>query len=433
MKSAWAVEFTRIIIAFISAFLFGLVTNQWLLSVSIHSCIYISWNLYQLKTFERWISKGARSKSAPDTTGVWALIIEHYYRSQKLHKGRKKQISKIAKNYQEVMSVLPNATIVLNKKFEIEWANKPSQEFLGIDVVRDIGQPINNIIGDLSFQELLLVDKKQYLIEIPSPVDPLKALSIGKLKYGKDKILLIARDVSESVAIQKLRKAFIANASHELRTPLTVISGYLEILDSDEDLPSSVTQVISNAFGQAVRMEKILDDLLTLSKLEEKGFSKDSGKIINVSELLKRLVNDLKVTSGTPHIFELDIDESLMLQAVELEFYSLCQNLVGNAIKYSEKGSIICICWSMNNGHACLSVKDQGEGIAEEHLLRLTERFYRVNIERERIVIGSGLGLSIVKHILDNYGGHLNIESTLQQGSIFKAYFPESRTSIKSL
>ncbi len=432
MKSAWSVEFTRILTALISALLLGLVTGQWLLSVAIHSSIYIGWNLYQLKIFERWIRKGAPVKSAPDTSGVWALIVQHFYRSQKSNKDRKKRLAKIANNYQAVMSALPDATIVLNDKLEIEWANKPSQDILGIDVVRDIGHPIDNIIRDLSLQELLSSNKKQFEIEMISPIDPLKTLNLGKLKYGKSKILLIARDISQRIAIQKLRKAFISNASHELRTPLTVISGYLEILDSDDELPESITQVINNALGQAIRMEKILDDLLVLSKLEEKGYSKDSGEIIDAPELIMRIVNDIQVTPGITHIFEFSVDEYLKVQAVEQEFYSLCQNLVGNAIKYSEEGSHILVCWSMKNDYACLSITDQGEGIADEHLTRLTERFYRVNVQRERNVIGTGLGLSIVKHILDNYGGYLNIESELQKGSTFTACFPESRIYLQS-
>jgi len=430
MKSAWSVEFSRILVALISTILFGLVSGFWLLSVAIHSCIYIGWNLYQLKLFERWIRKGTPVKSAPDTSGVWALIVQHFYRTQKSNKDRKKRLAKIANNYQAVMSALPDATIVLNAKLEIEWANKASQEILGLDVIRDIGHPIDNIVRDLSLQELLISDEKQFEIEMQSPVDPLKMLNVGKLKYGKNQILLIARDVSQRIAIQKLRKAFIANASHELRTPLTVISGYLEILDSDEELPASITQVVNNALGQAIRMEKILDDLLVLSKLEEKGYSKDSGSIINVSQLLNRLVADIKMTQSSSHEFELKVDENMKIKVIEEEFYSLCQNLVSNAMKYSPEDSLIIICWAKNNdNHACLSITDRGEGIAEEHLTRLTERFYRVNVQRNRNVIGTGLGLSIVKHILDNYGGYLNIESEPQQGSVFTACFPSFRVS----
>jgi len=429
MNSAWSVEYTRIIVTLGSALLFGLVSEQWLLSVIIHTSIYIGWNLYQLKIFEQWIRKGAPVQSAPDTSGVWSLIVQHFYRSQKSNKDRKKHLTTIANHYHAVMSALPDATIVLNDKLEIEWANKTSQDILGIDVVRDIGHPIYNIIRDLGLQTILSRHDIDSVIEILSPLDNLKTLSLSKLSYGDNKTLLIARDVSQRIAVQKLRKAFVANASHELRTPLTVISGYLEVLDSDKELPAPVSKVVNNALHQALRMEKILNNLLVLSKLEEKGISKHKGEMIQVSELISRLVADLDFSSSPiKHKFELYIDPNLNLIGLEQEFYSLCQNLLSNAIKYSPKDSVIKINWSKNvDNVGCFSITDTGEGIAKKHLLRLTERFFRVNVDRERKVQGTGLGLSIVKHILDNYGGFLKISSQLGKGSTFSACFPESR------
>jgi len=117
---------------------------------------------------------------------------------------------------------------------------------------------------------------------------------------------------------------------------------------------------------------------------------------------------------------------------VETEFYSLCQNLLSNAVKYSSPGATIKVCWSLSDDKkACLKVIDNGEGIAQEHLSRLTERFYRVNTNRARKVNGTGLGLSIVKHILENYGGYLDIQSELTVGSTFTACFPSFRIQDK--
>ncbi|MFT5520793.1 MAG: two-component system phosphate regulon sensor histidine kinase PhoR [Enterobacterales bacterium] len=430
MNNAWSIEYSRILVALGSAALFGLVSEQWLLSVILHAGIYIGWNLYQLKIFEQWIRKGAPVKSAPDSSGVWSLIVQHFYRSQTSNKNRKKHLTTIANHYHAVMSALPDATIILNDKLEIEWANKPSHDILGIDVVRDIGHPIDNIIRDLGLQTLLSSDDES-IIELLSPLDNLKTLSFAKLRYTEDKTLLIVRDVSQRIAIQKLRKAFVANASHELRTPLTVISGYLEILDTDEELPPAVNKVINNALGQAQRMEKILNNLLVLSKLEEKGISKHQGDIIQVPDLISRLVTEFDSSStSTRHKFELKVDSTLKLTGIEQDFYSLCQNLVSNAVKYSPEDSTIKICWTKNaNDFACFSVTDSGEGIAKKYLLRLTERFFRVNVDRERKVQGTGLGLSIVKHILDNNGGFLDITSQLGKGSTFSACFPSSTIS----
>ncbi len=434
MNTAWSIEFSRILVTLVSTLLFGFVSDYWVLSVVLHSAIYIGWNVYQLRIFERWIRKGAPASSAPDSSGVWELIVQHIYRTQKSNKDRKKHLSKVAGHYHAVMSALPDATVVLNDNLEIEWANKTSQVILGIDPNIDSGHKLSNIVRDTVMLELLESDLPEQEIEMISPVDPTKHLIVTKIKYGQGKTLLTARDISQRIALQKLRKAFIANASHELRTPLTVISGYLEMLDSDDELPPSMSKIVNNAHLQAVRMDQILNDLLILSKLEEKGYSENSGETVAVPALLKRLVSDFEKTKARDtHRFELIVDETLFIKVVETEFYSLCQNLLSNAVKYSPSGSTVRVCWSLaDDGKACLKVIDNGEGIAQEHLSRLTERFYRVSTTRTRKVNGTGLGLSIVKHILDNYGGYLDIQSELSVGSTFSACFPNFRVENKS-
>ncbi len=434
MNTAWSVEFSRLLITLVSTVIFGLVSGYWTVSVVIHSCLYIGWNVIQLRSFERWIRNGAPSSSAPDASGIWELIVQHIYRSQKSNKDRKKHLSKLASHYHAVMSALPDATVVLNENLEIEWANKTSQDLLGVKPNSDVGHKLSNIVRDGAMLALLDSRDVKDEVEIPSPVDQLKTLMVTKIQYGEDKTLLTARDISQRIALQKLRKAFIANASHELRTPLTVISGYLEMLDGDEELPPSMSKIVNNAHVQALRMDQILNDLLILSKLEEKGYSEDRGDTVDVPVMLKSLVSDFQKTKtkakGT-HEIKLTVQDDLLVKVVEAEFYSLCQNLLSNAVKYSPEGAVIKVCWSLSDdGNACLKVVDNGEGIAREHLSRLTERFFRANVNRTRKVNGTGLGLSIVKHIMENYGGYLDIQSELTIGSTFTACFPGYRTQV---
>ena len=429
MNSAWSVEFSRIFMLLCSTLLFGVVSDYWILSVVIHSSFYIGWNLFQLRALEKWISLGAPSESAPDASGIWELIVQRLYRMQKANQETKAHLSSVAGHYHAVMSALPDATIVLNRQQEIEWTNSASQALLGIEAEHDIGHKLTNIVRDSMLTELLNVDYDKQELEIISPIDELKTLVLTKVHYGDGKTLITARDISQRIALQKLRKAFIANASHELRTPLTVISGYLEMLESDDSLPPTTHKIVNNAYVQSQRMDKILNDLLVLSKLEEKGYSESSGDTVDIPVLIKRMVSDLRDTKakGT-HTIELNIQENLLVRVVENEFYSLCQNLLSNAIKYSPSGSVIKVCWSLNEeGSACLKVSDNGEGIARESLSRLTERFFRVNVNRTRKVKGTGLGLSIVKHILENYGGFLDVQSELTVGSTFSACFPSYR------
>lgn len=429
MNNAWSIELSRIFALIAATLVLGFVSGFWMFSILFHFGLYLGWTLIQLRRFERWIRNGAHSKNAPDTSGIWALIVQHIYRTQKKNKDRKQSLARLAKRYQAIMKALPDATIVLNEQMEIEWANQVAEDILGVDINRDTGHRVDNIIRDLAIQDLLNNSNPQSDIDILSPVDPQKVLNLTKVQYGDKQTLLTARDISQRIALQKMRKAFIANASHELRTPLTVISGYLEMLDGDVELPPSMSNIISNAYQQALRMDRILDDLLTLSKLEEKGFSKERGDTVDVPELLKSLVSDFrKTTAKGSHEIQTSIDSRLKVKLVEREFFSLCQNLLSNAIKYSPKGSKIKICWSLSeDGKACLKVADNGEGIAPEHLSRLTERFYRINVSRSRTVGGTGLGLSIVKHIMENYGGYLDIQSELDVGSTFTACFPGYR------
>ncbi|WP_196138863.1 phosphate regulon sensor histidine kinase PhoR [Aliikangiella sp. G2MR2-5] len=430
MNNAWTVEFSRILVVVTASILIGLSTGYWTLGFLIPSTIYIGWTLVQIRGFERWIRLGAKTNLAPDSSGIWQLIVQHIHRIQKKDKERKARLKGMASRFEATISALPDATVVLNSHLEIEWSNDAAKEVLGIDLSKDLGQRFDNLIRLPVLSQLLTgkVDNRQ--LELISPVDGNVTLIVTVTDFGDEQKLVTARDVSQRIAVQKLRKAFIANASHELRTPLTVISGYLEMMDIDENLPVSVREPVNSASQQAKRMKKILDDLLILSKLEEKGHSKESGEKVNMPELVAQLTSDFeKSRAKGSHQFELEIDQSLHIKAVESEVYSLCQNLLSNAVKYSNPGTLIAVRWRhCENGGACLSVEDSGEGIAQEHISRLTERFYRVNVNRSRQVGGTGLGLSIVKHILENHGGHLKIESELGKGSTFTACFPAYRT-----
>jgi len=429
MNSAWSIEFSRIVLVVVSTLLFGLVSGYWLLSVTVNGGLYVGWNAYQLRRFERWIRAGAQTPSAPDASGVWELIVQHIYRTQKANKDRKKRLAQLASHYHAIMSVLPDATVVLNQQLEVEWVNKISNSMLGIDANRDVGQKFSNIVRVTDLTRLIESASDTEEIEIVSPADGSKMLVIKKIHYGDGKILVTARDISQRIALQKLRKAFIANASHELRTPLTVISGYLEMLVDYEELPTSLNTIVQNTYLQAQRMDNILGDLLVLSKLEEKGYSESSGKWIEVKPIVTRLVKDLQISKvKNQRNIQVHVMDDFRVKVIESEFYSLCQNLIGNAIKYSAEDTSIDVRWELNAvGGACLKVIDQGDGIAAEHLSRLTERFYRVDHNSTRKVNGTGLGLSIVKHIMENYGGYLAIESELSIGSTFSACFPNER------
>ncbi len=262
MNNAWTVEFSRILIVVVAVLLLGLASSYWTLAILLPTSVYIGWTLVQIRAFERWIRLGAKTKLAPDSSGIWQLIVQHIYRIQKKDTERKRRLASMASRFEATISALPEATMVLNAQYEIEWVNDVAKSALGIEREKDLGQRLDNLIRLPVLSMLLKGEIPDNQIEIESPVDAHKTLIVTSTQFGDEQTLVTARDISQRIAVQKLRKAFIANASHELRTPLTVISGYLEMLESDEHIPTPLRTQVSNATQQAVRMKKILDDLL---------------------------------------------------------------------------------------------------------------------------------------------------------------------------
>ncbi len=386
--------------------------------------------MYQFERLERWLQRDAKTSKSPNAGGIWGLVVRHVFRRNRAEKKRKKRYKDVLRRFDSVISALPDAAVVLNKNMEVEWSNKKAQELLGIIKDRDVGQAVRNIIRDPNFSQYLDNAKKNKDMECTSPVDPLRDIALRLTPFGKSQHLMTARDTSEQMTLQLMRKAFIANASHELRTPLTVVSGYLEIMESAQELPTSLRAPIIGAREQAERMEGIIDDLLTLSRLEGTRLPEKGGKKIDVSVLLTRLVKDISQTiAAESHAFQVDVNKDLRLKGVKTEIESVCVNLLKNAIKHTPSGTLIEVTWNRNGaGQACLTVSDNGKGISAEHLTHLTERFYRVDVGRSRASGGTGLGLSIVKHIVERHGGTLYISSEEGQGAEFTACFSKKRS-----
>jgi two-component system, OmpR family, phosphate regulon sensor histidine kinase PhoR len=220
---------------------------------------------------------------------------------------------------------------------------------------------------------------------------------------------------------------------HELRTPLTVVGGFLETLS---DMDGAIPENIRNYFGmmqdQTSRMRLLIEDLLTLSQLENGATSPDEAEL-DVAALLNTILTESKSLSNGRHILTLEADPTLALTGSSQELHSAFGNLVSNAIRYTPEGGSIAMNWQVINHEAVFSVTDTGLGIEQQHLDRLTERFYRVDRSRSRETGGTGLGLSIVKHILSRHQGRLEITSEFGKGSTFKAVFPKSRIVNKQI
>jgi two-component system, OmpR family, phosphate regulon sensor histidine kinase PhoR len=234
-------------------------------------------------------------------------------------------------------------------------------------------------------------------------------------------------DRSEVAAAEQMRVDFVANASHELRTPLATLIGYTETLrEQAEEIDSATRErFLSVVHDEARRMQRIVEDLISLSRIEAEKLIAPIDAVAlrplieHALESARRTADDrgsTLVSDVANDLPEIAADRSQVLQ--------LLDNLVMNALRYGEPGTPVTISAHGEGPMVHLEVRDEGEGIAPEHIKRVTERFYRVDTSRSRSLGGTGLGLSIVKHIVERHRGRLNIESELGKGTSVHVLLP---------
>jgi two-component system phosphate regulon sensor histidine kinase PhoR len=243
-----------------------------------------------------------------------------------------------------------------------------------------------------------------------------------------DAFLLTFTDLTQQRRVERMRADFVANASHELRTPLASLSGFVETLQgSARSDPAARDRFLGIMAEQAHRMSRLIDDLLSLSRVElnehvQPQLTVDVVPIVgHVCDTLSPLARERGV-----ELVLLRDAERLPVLGERDELIRLFENLVENALKYGASGGRVEVRIGTESGEAVIAVRDFGPGIAPEHLPRLTERFYRVDAETSRAEGGTGLGLAIVKHILARHRGRLGIESEVRRGATFTVRIPLS-------
>jgi two-component system phosphate regulon sensor histidine kinase PhoR len=246
--------------------------------------------------------------------------------------------------------------------------------------------------------------------------------------------LLTFRDDTEARRVEQMRSDFIANASHELRTPLASLRGFIETIQGPAAGDRAATrQFLQVMLAQAERMSRLIDDLLSLSRIEMKLHQRPQD-VVDLCSVLREVGESLAALAA-----KLEVELVLDLPAVPLpvrgdrdELFQVFENLAENALKYGQSGKRVDVTarrLEAETGQAGaieVSVRDRGPGIAPQHLPRLTERFYRVDVESSRDKQGTGLGLAIVKHILNRHGTRLQVRSEVGKGSVFSVTFAGS-------
>ncbi|WP_353182996.1 ATP-binding protein [Bosea sp. (in: a-proteobacteria)] len=243
--------------------------------------------------------------------------------------------------------------------------------------------------------------------------------------------LLTFEDLSEQRVIERMRVDFVANASHELRTPLASLLGFVETLQgparNDERARERFLGIMRE---QGLRMARLVDDLLSLSRIEQRAHVAPDTPV-DLAGISREIVDSLTLLAREREVtLKLKTpSEPLRVPGDRDELLRLMENLVENAIKYGRRGGDVSIAVEAHDGEASVCVRDDGPGIAPEHLPRLTERFYRIDTAASRETGGTGLGLAIVKHIVLRHRGRLTIESKPGEGAAFKAILPRFGTA----
>jgi two-component system, OmpR family, phosphate regulon sensor histidine kinase PhoR len=385
----------------------------------------LAWNLFNLFWLDRWLRNRA-NMDPPDVNGIWDDVVSRVVRLHRRKRFHKQRLLEVFRELRRSTAAMPDGVVVLNANWEILWFNRTAARLLGLRRRVDQGSRITNLLREPAFARYLQGAHFDEPLVLTRSVEPPVYLSLQAVPYGAGQRLMLVRDVSRQVALETMRKDFVANASHELRSPLTVVTGYLETLLTDDDIEPGLRAPLAEMQRQARRMNGIVNDLLDLSRLDA-ATQEAAGEEIDVPALCAVLRKDVLARPVHPEL-HLELRTQARLAGDHAEILSAFSNLVDNAVKYTPASGSVTLQWSLDaDGSARFTVADTGPGIAPEHLPRLTERFYRVDPGRARDAGGTGLGLAIVKHALQHHGAELKIESTPGRGSRFSCVFPPRR------
>jgi signal transduction histidine kinase len=335
---------------------------------------------------------------------------------------------------------LPDPAILTDHTGRIVAANEPLEQLFGVVEARKHLASVIRSPQVLGALDLALAGRGAQRVEFPLVSTPEQTLEANVCPIDGEgrtirAALIVLRDLTKAQRVEQMRADFVANASHELRTPLASLTGFIDTLRGHaKDDPEAQERFLGIMSEQAIRMRRLIDDLLSLSRIELNEHVRPSGSV-NLSDVVEEVMGALAPVATGANV-QLEIVEPSSLPNVagdRDELFQVIQNLVDNAIKYGRPQTTVTL--ELGTRRAApgepgpspavyVAVKDRGEGIAREHIPRLTERFYRVDVRRSRAIGGTGLGLAIVKHIVNRHRGRLAIESKPEEGSTFTVYLP---------
>ncbi len=362
--------------------------------------------------------------------------------AEKLELERKRTLSDLDAEKSRIHTIiefLPNGVVVTNTQGQVALMNPAFRRHLNIDPDLGIGLQIENYVSDEGLCNLvgeISQGKHVDYDDIPdyefALSDEKYFLAQGQPVLGEKKECLGAvinvMDITAMKVLDQLKSEFVAKVSHELRSPLSTIHEQLAqvIKEIVGEVSPHDQHILSRAKEKTRGLISFVGDLLDLSRIEE-GLICNEPKPVKIEDLLKNIVNFLETQAKEKNqslILELPKDPLPSIPADPIALESIFGNLITNAIKYTQEGGEIGVAVDLTGLSASVKVSDNGFGIADKYMEKIFERFYRVQDENTRYITGTGLGLPIVKGLLDSMGAFINVESTPGKGSVFTVILP---------
>jgi two-component system phosphate regulon sensor histidine kinase PhoR len=353
-------------------------------------------------------------------------------------KNREKLVTIIQQrnNHEAILSGMKEGLIALDSNGRISEINSSAEQLLDMRGIRKRGRSLGEILRSRKLIELQkrLTEKSEpfeteIVVHIGTSLERIFQVSgyVTEESIESHHSLMVFTDITRLRKLENMRQEFVANVSHELKTPLTSIRGYAETLKDMSDFASEIPQKFLLRIEQnADRLHHIIEDLMSLSRIEQNGLAKDDLEILSIKFIFDQLKREVSKDLLSRVEFNI-LTEKEEVVAHSLLLHQALFNLVDNALKYSGEGKRVKVTVKDHESEKgfWFEVSDNGQGIAKEHLPYLMDRFYRADKARSREKGGSGLGLSIVKHIAESHGGRVEIDSVLGEGSQFRLFLPE--------
>jgi len=339
---------------------------------------------------------------------------------------RRSRLFGLLRAFRDAAAALPDALVAIDGHQHILWFNAAAGRLFGLLYPQHLDQRLGDVVALPGFIEWIEAGGVDALADVAAPGDPDVHLSLRLIPYAEDHALLLGRDISQVLRLEKVRRDFVANVSHELKTPVGGISLLSEAIIDARDDPEAVAR-----FGERIRVEsdrlgRLVKEIVDLSRLQVQD-TLHEPEPVDLGSVIGEAVDRVRVTAESHGVvIEAATEPGLTVFGDRELLTTAVANLVSNAVNYSDSDTKVAVASRRAGEFAEITVTDQGHGIPAGEQQRIFERFYRVDAARSRATGGTGLGLAIVKHICTNHGGEVTVWSDEGHGSTFTMRLPRA-------